>query len=56
MMNLLTPTDATDAFAASISGTYGTFALTRDDTAGTLSWTYTLDRQGAASCRRPAGL
>ena len=28
---------------STVKGTYGTFSFTRDDTAGTLSWTYTLD-------------
>ena len=43
------PTDATDAFdgasgtATEVAGTYGSFELTRNDTTGALSWTYTLD-------------
>ena len=31
-----------------MTGTYGTFSFTRDNAAGTLQWTYTLDNSNAA--------
>ena len=39
---------AAGAAPADVTGTYGTFSFTRDNAAGTLQWTYTLDNSNAA--------